>query len=281
MRIALIGPGAIGSTFAYQLAKAGHDVTVVARGARLRWLEQERAIVRHDSQRAPVTVSAELDSKVAWDLLIVTVLATQVEPLLPVLRASAARRVVFMFNTFESLAPLREAVGAERFSFAFPGGVFTLLTEGRIRPQIRSGTSASEPALAKLFCDAGIPTVFESDMQSWLRSHGALVVPLMAMGTVVCTRKSGASWRESRGHAAAFAAGIATVRAVGSDLRPGAVAWMARLPLVLITAALWALSRTKIIRELGLLGATEPRMLIDMMSAAAPALAGPLRDVRP
>ncbi|WP_437548032.1 2-dehydropantoate 2-reductase N-terminal domain-containing protein [Sorangium sp. So ce367] len=37
MRIAIIGPGAIGSTFAHALARAGHDVTVIARGQRLAW----------------------------------------------------------------------------------------------------------------------------------------------------------------------------------------------------------------------------------------------------
>lgn len=180
MRIAIVGPGAIGSTFAFQLSKAGHEVTVVARGARLAWLEKERAIVKGDGARAQVEVSASLDETVAWDLVLVTVLATQVATVLPTLKASAARRVMFMFNTFESLAPLREAVGAERFTFGFPGGVFTLLIDGKIQPQIRSGTTVSDEALAKVFETAGIPTVVEADMQSWLRTHAAMVAPLMA-----------------------------------------------------------------------------------------------------
>ena len=39
MNIAIIGAGGIGSTFAVQLVRAGHDVTLVARGARLAGLE--------------------------------------------------------------------------------------------------------------------------------------------------------------------------------------------------------------------------------------------------
>ena len=35
MKIAVLGPGGIGSTFAFKLAQAGHAVTVVARGKRL------------------------------------------------------------------------------------------------------------------------------------------------------------------------------------------------------------------------------------------------------
>jgi ketopantoate reductase len=62
MKIAIVGPGPIGSPFAFHLARAGHDVTVVARGARLAYLEKERAIVTTMQQRAPVEVSATLES---------------------------------------------------------------------------------------------------------------------------------------------------------------------------------------------------------------------------
>ena len=40
MKLAILGTGGIGSTFAFHLARAGHDVTVIARGKRL---EQLRA----------------------------------------------------------------------------------------------------------------------------------------------------------------------------------------------------------------------------------------------
>lgn len=56
MKIAILGPGGIGSTFAFQLARAGHDVTVVARGARLAYLEREQAIVKDTGERAAVRV---------------------------------------------------------------------------------------------------------------------------------------------------------------------------------------------------------------------------------
>jgi 2-dehydropantoate 2-reductase len=56
---------------------------------------------------------------------------------------------------------------------------------------------------------------------------------------------------------------------------------MVNLPRFVLTVLLWLFSRTKILRDLGALGSAEPRMLIDMMSAAAPDLAGPLRAIRP
>ncbi len=281
MRIAILGPGAIGSTFAFYLSKVGHDVTVVARSARLEFLQREQAIVLQNGERAKVSVAAALDEKTEWDLVLVTVLATQVGAVLPVLKASAAKRVMFMFNTFESIDPLRDAVGAGRFTFGFPGGVFTLLVDGKINPTIRSGTTADDAAIAKTFTDAGIPTVVEADMQSWLRTHAAMVVPLMSIGVTVHARGSGVTWKEAGAYARAFAAGMEMTRSLGNALLPSSIASMAKLPMFLMTFMLWAMSRTKMLRDLGALGATEPRMLIDMMNAAAPQMAAPLLAIKP
>ncbi len=60
MKIAVLGPGGIGSTFAFQLARAGHDVTVVARGARLAHLKREQAIVLKSGELAAVRVLGAL-----------------------------------------------------------------------------------------------------------------------------------------------------------------------------------------------------------------------------
>jgi len=281
MQIAIFGPGAIGSTFAWYLARAGHDVTVVARGARLDWLEREQAIVRGDGERMPVKVASSLDVTIPWDLCLVTVLAPQVPAILPTLRASAARRVMFMFNTFEPLEPLRDAVGVERFTFGFPAGVFTLLVDGRIHPTVRSGTTVADPVWARVFGDAGIPTVVEQDMQGWLRSHAAAVAPLMAIGTIAAARGAGLTWHEATAHAAAFEAGFRIVRSLGHKPRPAALRVLSWLPRAAVTAILWAFGRTKIARDLGRLGTAEPRMLIDAMNAYAPQLAAPLLAIRP
>jgi 2-dehydropantoate 2-reductase len=254
---------------------------VVARGARLAWLEREQAVVLGSGERAAVTVRSALDEQWAWDLVLVTVLATQVDAVLPSLRVSAAHAVMFMFNTFESLEPLRQAVGPERFAFGFPGGVFALMKDGRVQPQIRSGTTASDAKWAALFTEAGIPCVVEDDMQSWLRTHAAMVAPLMAIGTIVHARGSGVSWQEASVHATAVEAGVRIVQAAGNELRPASVRTLLTLPHGILTATLWALSRTKTLRDLGALGATEPRMLIDMMQASAADLAAPLSAIRP
>ena len=107
MKIILIGAGRIGSAVAFCLAKAGHDVTVVARGARFDALNRDGAIVTVDGQRVPVKVASTLDPATPNDLTIVTVPEHQVAPLLPALAASRANTILLMFNTFNGAAPYR------------------------------------------------------------------------------------------------------------------------------------------------------------------------------
>jgi 2-dehydropantoate 2-reductase len=159
MQIAIVGPGAIGSTFAFQLSEAGHDVTVIARGTRLEQLRHAGAIVTVDGERAAVHGSGEIDTTTDWDLVLVTVLVSQVDMLLPALSASAAKSVMFMFNTFQSLDRLRDAVGPQRFAVGFPA-IAAGLNDGRLSSTIlRRGmlTTVSDPIWAKAFTDAGLP----------------------------------------------------------------------------------------------------------------------------
>ena len=80
-RIAVVGCGGIGSAFAFKLARFGHKVTVVARpgSERLRQLRADGGIVDDKGERANVEVADALDETVAYDLIIVTVMAHQVD----------------------------------------------------------------------------------------------------------------------------------------------------------------------------------------------------------
>lgn len=273
VKIAIVGTGAIGSTFAFHLAKHGHEVAVVARGKRLEALERERAIVTVAGERAPVHPAAALDPTVVWDLVLVAVLAHQLEPLMPAIRASAAKTVMFMFNTFAPLDPLRDAVGSARFAFGFPA-IFASLPDGKLKAKIYTQgqvTTVTDPAWAKVFSEAGIATVVHDDMHSWLRSHAAFVVPMMGLSALVHTRGGrGISWSEARNFTRVWNAGFALVRALGNAVTPSPVVMMTRTPDVVLTAGFWAMSRTQTARELGALGKTELRFLLDAMIAAAP-----------
>ena len=82
LRIAVLDVGNIGSTFAFQLVRSGgHDVTVIARpgSTRLKQLQRDAAIIDVMGERATVRVADTLDERTAYDLLIVTLLAHQVD----------------------------------------------------------------------------------------------------------------------------------------------------------------------------------------------------------
>jgi hypothetical protein len=91
LRIAVLGAGKIGSTFASHLARVGgHDVTVIARpgSVRLQQLERDSAIIDVKGEWSSVRVASMLDKQTPYDLVIVTLLAHQTDALLPALQRS-------------------------------------------------------------------------------------------------------------------------------------------------------------------------------------------------
>ncbi|MDI3282141.1 2-dehydropantoate 2-reductase N-terminal domain-containing protein [Polyangium sp. 15x6] len=283
MKIAVLGPGGIGSTFAFELARAGHEVTVVARGKRLEQLQRDQAIVTVSGERAAVRVSAALDTTTEWDLVLVTVLVSQVDAVLPALAASAAKTVMFMFNTFEPLGRLRDAVGSSRFAFGFPA-ILATLDEGKLSSEIVTRgllTTVTDAAWAKVFTDAGIPAVVHADMESWLRTHAALVVPVMIASVTAHARGAGVSWSEATRLARAMDEGFHLVRLLGNTLTPAPVAMVSRLPIPVLASLLWTISRLDPVRKTGAAGYGEPRTLIDAMAAAAPGEIPALLAIRP
>ena len=284
VQIAIVGPGGIGSTFAFQLSEAGHDVTVIARGTRLEQLRQAGAIVAVEGGRAAVHVSGELDTTTDWDLVLVTVLVSQVDVLLPALSASAAKSVMFMFNTFRSLDRLRDAVGPQRFAFGFPG-IAAGLRDGRLSSTIlRRGqlTTVSDLFWAKVFTDAGIPATVHPDMQSWLRSHAAAMVPMVIAGSTALRRGTGISRAEAVRLARAMKEGFALVRHLGNSITPAPIAIVSHSPVAVLAVLLWTLTRLDAFtRMIAIAPADEPRMLIDEMTFACPGRTPALLAVRP
>lgn len=286
-RIAVYGPGAIGSTFAHRLARAGHTVTVVARGRRLEQLRRDGAVIDTAGDRGEVEVAEALDPEIEWDLVLVTVLAHQLEPVLPALRASRARRVMFMFNTLAPLASLREVVGAERFAFGFPAIMASFDPEGRLVAKIvRRGmvTTTTDAGWAERFGEAGIPAVVEADMESWLRTHAAFVAPFMSTAGLAHARGAGVTWAEASLGADALREGLDVVRALGSSLVPPAVARLGGMPRPALAAILWTATRIRSLRAAAAVGPGEPRALIDAMLEVARERGVPseaLRQIRP
>lgn len=283
MKISLIGAGRIGSVVAFCLSRAGHDVTVVARGARFDALEREGGIVTTSGERAPVGVVSEFDPLAPCDLTIVTVPEHKVEPLLPLISSCCAPTVLFMFNTFEGCARYQSAVGPERFAFGFPN-MTAALVDQRLRYQVDGRgmvTTLSRVDMATLLSHARMPSEYERDMDAFLRSHVALAVPLFIAGLLMWQRKYDITWSEARRLDKAWVEGFNLVRSLGHPLKPRMLGTLLRMPALARTLLLWAFSRSNLVKDTGEFGPVETRALIDAMTAVAPERTHYLRSLKP
>jgi len=283
MNIVVMGAGRIGSVFAFHLARAGHSVTVVARGSRLVALQRDGAIITTEGHRAVVRAVAALDPAEPFELALVTAPEHQVQPLVQQLAASAARTVLLMFNSFAGLAPYRAMLGASRVTAGFPK-MIAFLDEQRLRFKVNGPgmvTTLERPELAVLMKSAGLPSEVQPDMDAFLRSHVAMVVPTFIAALWTWQRDYGLTWDEARRLAPAWSEGLALVRHLGHPLLPRALVLAECLPRAVLAALLWAAARTAAVRDLGAFGPTETRSLIDSMVAATPGGAQLLLALRP
>lgn len=269
LNIAIIGAGRIGSAYAFQLARAGHDVTVVARpgSRRLAQLQGDQAIILTTDERASVTVADKLDEQTPYNLVIVTTLAHQVDPLLPVLRASQAKRVHFMFVTPEA-EHLRGAVGTDRVTFGMAAVQATLDHNGKLSLTIGQAKSRQgDPRWVDVFEAAGLPSALEPQMGRWLRSQTPLTIAIEGVAASGHHGR-GATWAQAQAGAQALRAGFLIIRELGETPYPRSKDQMSRAPLAVLSASLWGISRSRL-RETTGNSAEECRGLIDLLVGEA------------
>ncbi|MCW6510231.1 ketopantoate reductase family protein [Lichenifustis flavocetrariae] len=275
LNIAVVGAGRIGSTFGFQLARTGrHVVTMVARpgSSRLQQLRRDGGIVDIKGARAATRVADSLDEQTPYDLVIVTLLAHQVDAVLPALQRSAAKCIQFMFNTFEP-ERLRDAVGPERCSFGMPFVQANLDDDGKLKAVIGSmgqKTLMGQKRWVDLFNDAGLPAALEHEMTLWLRCHAPLCVAFESVCIAGQRRGGGASWGEVVTIARGVQESFALVKGLGYPIYPRMKARLSGCPVWVLASVLWFMSRIPSFRELLATGGNECRALVDSMLAAAP-----------
>ena len=285
LRIAVLGAGKIGSTFAFQLSRIGdHDVTVVARAGsdRLQQLQRHNGIVNTKGERARVRVTDMLDEQTPYDLVIVTLLDYQVDAVLPTLRRSEAKCIQFMFVTFEP-ERLLETVGVARCSFGMPGVQAIFDNDGKLKATIGAAgqkTMMSQQRWVDVFNAAGLPAAVEPDMPLWLRCHVPLCVAFESVSVAGVRRGGGASWSEAIVIARGMRESFTLIKRLGYPVYPRAKARISGFPIWLLAAMLWFMSRVTSLRELLATGANECRALVDVLVAAALQANPPVRVPR-
>lgn len=124
MKIAIVGAGAVGCWFGGWLAQTGQDVTFVARGERLQWLQQHPVFMQDPEHTWEITVPVVADLAAVPDTDVVmwaTKTLAAVE--LPELPAGAV--VMTMQNSVEMPTLAQEKYGANRVIPSVVRGFFT------------------------------------------------------------------------------------------------------------------------------------------------------------
>jgi 2-dehydropantoate 2-reductase len=186
MRITVLGAGVQGTLYGVRLARAGHDVTLVARGGRAEDLRKHGAAIedalsgRADILRLPVIERLSRDDKA--DIGLVTIRREQIAAALPDLAAAAGvGRFVFMVNHANGSEEVFNALGRDRVVLAFPGAAGSVdqgvVQYAEVRQQPTS-VEANAHDVISLFRGAGFRVARIADMDAWLRRHAVFVTAI-------------------------------------------------------------------------------------------------------
>lgn len=192
MKLLIYGAGVIGCHYAAQLSKAGHDVSVLARGKRLKEFRQNglRCHTGGTVHTANVTVIEKPASTDGYDFIFLTVRQEQLRECLRQLHDINSPTIVTMVNTIEPYEDLETLCGKGRLLPAFPsaGGSFKNgILDARFTPALIQPTTFGEidgtdsprvKALGTMLRQAGISCQAVRDMHVWQICHLAMVVPL-------------------------------------------------------------------------------------------------------
>ncbi|MBC7234691.1 MAG: hypothetical protein H5T69_02530 [Chloroflexi bacterium] len=193
VRVAIIGPGVVGTTYAVYLARAGMDVTLLARGEGAQTLGRGRVAIRDLITRrrlsAPVHVVSALPPDDRFDLALLTVRAPQtIQALAQVRDLDKATPLVIMQNNSGEVAPLLRTCGESSLLLGFPGtggsrlgGVVHSLPLWAGVTVLGESDGSSTPRLrqaAAVLRRAGLQVEIQRHMVPWLKTQAAMLVVL-------------------------------------------------------------------------------------------------------
>jgi len=194
MKILVYGAGNIGSLYAVLLERAGHEVSILARGKRLAAI-REHGIELEDAVTgewvsARVATVERLGAEDGYDLVLVVLPAHAVTDVLPNLAANRRTpSVLFFGNNAAGPGEPIGALGADRVLLGFPGAAAVphdqrlryLILSAREQPttigEPGGGRSARSVEIADALRKAGFPVSLCPDMDAWLKTHAAEIVP--------------------------------------------------------------------------------------------------------
>jgi 2-dehydropantoate 2-reductase len=179
MRVLCFGAGVIGRIYAARFMAAGHEVSLLSRGAAASSLRSDGiTLVRTGTDPLHVFPLIIEDPAEAHDLDIafIAIRLDQLDAALPSLQSIQARTVVSFVSLPCGTDDLQRSLGVERYVPAFPGVAGCLEVNTVRYTQIAQqpttvGLSAGSAAALAILASAGFPTTSVPDMDSWLKTH--------------------------------------------------------------------------------------------------------------
>ncbi|KNF08478.1 ketopantoate reductase [Gottschalkia purinilytica] len=194
MKILVYGAGVVGSYLAHVLVRAGNNVTVLARGQRLKELKENSLIIRHYIQRKTtidkVNVIDELTPEDVYDLIFVVMQYTHLKAILPILAENRSRHIIFVGNNADAYTMqdyvLKNSSVEKQVAFGFQstggrrenGRVVCVRAGGHMELGGLNNNLSWRSLIDNAFANTKYKLTYFDNMDSWLKSHIALIMPL-------------------------------------------------------------------------------------------------------
>jgi 2-dehydropantoate 2-reductase len=205
MKIAIVGPGAIGCLFAGMLSRGGHEVWLIDhRPDRARRLDRHGVWVSGVSGEFSGRVRATADPATAGpcELVVLTVKSYDTQAAAPTAASLIGPRGVALTlqNGIGNLEILQRAAGEERVIGGTTAQAATLIAPGQVHHAGDGVTVIGEPtgelterlaAVSRAFASAGLHTEFTTDLTSVLWSKLAVNAGINPVATIAQVRNGG------------------------------------------------------------------------------------------
>ena len=195
MKILIVGAGVIGTTYAWQLAQAGYDITLLVRKGKASQLAEEGIHIHCTDERSkkPQQVDTLYRPRVVddvysgdrYEMMIVCVKANQLDGVLPLLEEKAGRAdILFFLNNWLGDQKIKARLKPSQYLFGFSKLVSGWRTASAIECMISSApgmsTMIGEPGgqlsprvtdISAIFAQARLKPEISRDILGWLAAH--------------------------------------------------------------------------------------------------------------
>ena len=185
MRILVYGAGVLGCNLAHDIYRAKKDVTILARSVWASRIQQDGLVIKHlcRTTRDRIKVVTQLDQGDVYDVIFVVMQYSQIDGILPILRENKSKTIVFVGNNLKA-QEYEQALPEKQVLFAFYAACgkrektrVNSMALGKITIG-RSKGECNNLLIDSIFEDTKIKVRKMADMDSWLKTHAAFILPL-------------------------------------------------------------------------------------------------------